>query len=168
MRKNTFDYSEPYRPDSAAPSYPAAQEAAKRDDHTASLLKPNICSVSAQSTFTGNIETEDLVSVDGVLIGNITTKNQVTVSGRMEGDLRSHCALLRGGAIKGNLYAEDTVTVEANSSVEGNIQAQSIVLSAGCRVCGDVVAKEISMERGASLVGRMEISLAQPAADAQG
>jgi len=105
------------------------------------------CTIGSQITIQGNLSgAEDLI-VEGRIEGTIKLSNHLTVeaAGVVEADL-------------------DVADLTVHGTVQGDIHAsQSITITTGARVVGNVRAPRIIIEDGARFRGRVEMDVALPA-----
>lgn len=88
-----------------------------------------------------------------VVVGNVNGQGDLEVRGRIQGNVViqgrisvAHGAIVLGsieavhvsvlGEVRGDLFAEDGVSIGANGEVEGNISAPRVAIEAGARVRG--------------------------------
>ncbi len=103
----------------------------------------------------------NVLSSDVEIKGTVKSKDDLVVDGKIEGTIASSGSLTIGenAVIKAEIQ---TATVVVYGKVHGNITASERVdLKAGSQVHGDIKAKVLSIEAGATFVGR---STAGPAA----
>lgn len=100
--------------------------------------------VGAGMTVRGDLETEGVVKVEGVVDGHVRARTQVLVAreGVVHGDIETTEAIV-GGAVNGAIHATDRVEVQAGASVDGDITTRHIVVAEGGRLNG-----QIRMENG--------------------
>ena len=92
-----------------------------------------------------------------VINGNMESKHSIRVDGHVAGDLKSDEKVIIGvhGEIGGNLSGID-ITVEGY--VVGDVMAKaSLHVSKNAEIEGQVFAKEISIEKGAQLNGKIAV-----------
>ncbi|MCU0305581.1 MAG: polymer-forming cytoskeletal protein [Thermoanaerobaculales bacterium] len=96
--------------------------------------------------------------------GDVTGDEDLVIQGRVEGtiDLQQHNVTVGpDGRVKANV-AGRTVTIEGE--VDGDVRgAEQVVLRAGSRVHGDIVAPRVALEDGASFLGSIDMSGAKTA-----
>ncbi len=92
----------------------------------------------------GSIETKGNIRVDGEVTGHIVAAGNVTIGdkGIVTGDLQSKTMTI-GGKVFGG------VTV-----------SEKLVLESGCELTGDIVAKILIIEEGASYIGYCDMKQA--------
>jgi cytoskeletal protein CcmA (bactofilin family) len=93
-----------------------------------------------------------IINTDVLIRGSITTKGELQLDGSVEGDVRAR-KLMVGGSIKGDVSAEEVVTVRGE--VQGRIRGKRVELIAGCRVQGDILHAQLSIEPGAQFEGQV-------------
>lgn len=91
------------------------------------------------TTFRGEIEAAGFVRVDGNVHGDVTARGRVVIGekARMKSDIVGTTVIV-GGAVKGNIFASEGVTI----------------LSTGL-VIGDIVTRRIQADDGVFLQGRV-------------
>jgi cytoskeletal protein CcmA (bactofilin family) len=92
-----------------------------------------------------------------IISGNLKSKQSIRVDGHITGDLLSDEKIIVGihGEIGGNLRGTD-ITIEG--FVNGDVMSKGIVhITAKARIFGEIYAKEISIEKGAELNGKLNI-----------
>ena len=91
------------------------------------------------TTFRGEIDAAGFVRVDGNIHGDVTARGRVVIGekARMRSDIVGTTVIV-GGAVKGNIYASEGVTI----------------LSTGL-VIGDIVTRRIQADDGVFLQGRV-------------
>lgn len=87
----------------------------------------------------GELQTDGVVKVEGVVEGSIRAKQQVLVAkeGTVEGDIHTKEAVV-GGKVIGAIFADQRVEVQNTSMIEGDITTQRIVVHEGGEVNGHV------------------------------
>lgn len=110
----------------------------KRDDRKSNIPETLI---PIETTFTGNIETNTSIRIDGRVKGNVKAKGDVMLGPKalIEGDVFGNSFSL-AGTITGNVVAAGIVSILAKS-----------------HVLGDITAKAFSIEMGASYSGKCNI-----------
>ncbi len=90
----------------------------------------------------GSIETKGNLRIDGSVTGHIVAGENVTIGekGIVTGDLKSKTMTI-GGKVFGGVNVSD-----------------KLILESGCRLTGDIVAKILSIEEGASYSGYCEMN----------
>ena len=87
------------------------------------------------SCITGEVDTNGVVKVEGVVTGSVRAEGQVLIAkgGLVDGDVLTREAIV-GGEVRGAIYADERVEVQASSAINGDITTQRIVVQEG----GDV------------------------------
>ncbi len=94
-----------------------------------------------------------LISDDMVFSGSIETDHPVVVEGKLTGTLiaRGRVQVVSGGSVQANISARE---VEIEGEVQGNIlHADTVVLQAGSRLTGDISCTQLEIQRGAKHTG---------------
>lgn len=103
-------------------------------------MRENNLSIVAHGTrVVGELVTEGVVKVEGIIEGSIRARQQVVVAkgGKVEGDIHTREAVI-GGAVSGGIYADERVEVQRGSVVNGDITTQRIMVQEGAEVNGQV------------------------------
>ena len=93
--------------------------------------------IPIETTFTGNIETNASVRIDGRIKGNVKAKGDVTLGPKalIEGDVFGMSFNI-AGTITGNIIAGGSVTVLAKSHVLGDITSMALNIEQGASYSG--------------------------------
>lgn len=119
----------------------------------------------------GNIETKGNLRFHGSLNGNVVCGGNIIISGSIHGDIKARQAMIQGKEVTGNITCEKDCDVLNNSSIQGNIEANSAIIDGTVKgniktadktylgkqatLIGDCRTKRIIMEDGAVMKGRM-------------
>ncbi len=98
--------------------------------------------------FRGHLELSGLLRIDGDFSGSIRTSGKVIIgkNGRADCTIDAGTVVV-GGAIRGNIYAEERVIVLASALLLGNIYAPKLVIEEGvildghCEITGQSPAR---------------------------
>ena len=86
------------------------------------------------------------------IVGSVMAEGAVEVNGDLEGDLTcASLAVSRKAHIRGSVQADRIVV---NGRIEGPIRGRVVVLKSRAHVVGDIIAKTLSIEKGAFFDGR--------------
>ncbi|NIZ46847.1 polymer-forming cytoskeletal protein [Entomospira nematocerorum] len=115
---------------------------AARDDFVNSIIGEG-------STFSGTIELTGLLRIDGDFSGSIRRADKVLISrtGRIKSSVRSRIVVV-GGAVHGDIIADERVTVLSTAIVLGSIKAPVLFVEEGalvhglCHISADVLRQE--------------------------
>ena len=103
-------------------------------------------------------ETSSIIGPGMSVTGDCKTTGAVHVEGRVEGDVQAGAAAVvvgKNGLVRGNVSAEHAVI---SGRVEGNLTISSrLEMRASGRVEGDVDAQRIVMEEGAVIDGTLKM-----------
>lgn len=95
-----------------------------------------------------------IISSDLRVLGNIVSEGMVDIDGVIEGNVKCHTATVRNnGHIKGDVVAE---TVHVYGKVQGLIKARNVHFFRGCRAEGVIMHESITIEDGAFVDGRFK------------
>jgi len=104
--------------------------------------------IAAGTTFTGRIESNQTVRIEGNFIGDINGTGKVITcpDSSIQGNVEAN-ELIVGGNIKGELSGFTSITIQNTGVVEGTIQSDTIVIEKGGLFEGDCVMyrKEIEV-----------------------
>ncbi len=105
---------------------------ARGRDSSLSIVAPDL-------TVTGELKTEGVVKIDGIVEGNVHAERQVLVSkgGTVNGDVVTKEAII-GGTVAGSIQASERVEVQPTATVQGDIATQRILVHEGGEVNGNV------------------------------
>ena len=111
---------------------PESQSRGHGRDSSLSIFAPDL-------TITGELKTEGVVKIDGVVEGNIHAERQVLGSkgGRVNGDVVTKEAII-GGTVTGSIQASERVEVQTTATVQGDIATPRILVHEGGEVNGNV------------------------------
>lgn len=124
-----------------------------------------------------NARLSSVLGAAAVVIGNVNGQGDIEVRGRVQGNvvLEGRVLVARGGivlgsiealqvtvvgAVRGDLFASDGVTIHASAEVEGNIHAPRVAIEAGAQVRGHLrteplAGKKTDANEGASAEPRL-------------
>lgn len=119
----------------------------------------------------GDIRSKDSIYSSGKVFGNVVTNQVYSSRDLTVGDIDADVIALNAGRVKGDLKAQDKITVGPNSVVVGKIKCDDVLVSGKVKgnldvknsavatseslIVGDVIADSISTEQGARLNGRL-------------
>lgn len=100
--------------------------------------------IGPSTTIKGKIKTTKDLRIDGTLEGNIQTKAKVIVGsqGKIKGEVSASDASI-SGLVEGGIVTEKTLELKQSSTI-----------------VGDVSTKELIVENGAKLNGKIKVGLA--------
>jgi cytoskeletal protein CcmA (bactofilin family) len=94
-----------------------------------------------------------IISPDLKIIGDLKSTGDVQVDGTVEGDIGSRTLTIgKGGIVQGVIIAE---TVRIYGSVNGQVNADTVVLANTAKVDGDIAHQSLTMEAGAFVEGHV-------------
>lgn len=93
--------------------------------------------VGAGMMVRGDLESNGVVKVEGVVEGHVQARSQVLVAkeGAVHGDIDTTEAVV-GGTVTGSIRATDRVEVQAGASVDGDITTRRISVAEGASLNG--------------------------------
>ncbi len=99
--------------------------------------EPTLSVIAKGMRVVGEIETESVVKVEGVVEGSVHAKGQVLVAdgGTIDGDIYTREAVV-AGEVRGSIVSDGRVEIQPSSSVTGDITAPRIVIHDGANVNG--------------------------------
>jgi cytoskeletal protein CcmA (bactofilin family) len=85
----------------------------------------------------GDIEADGVVKIEGTVVGTVRAAKQVLVAkgGEVEGDVVSREAII-GGEVRGGIYAEERVELQATSVVHGDVSTRKLFVQEGGEING--------------------------------
>ena len=147
------------------PSYEGSGHAAASDGVTV---------ISRGTTIVGDIKSDSDIEMLGTVTGNISTVGNVKINGKQVGDVQGSGVDLISCMVRGNLSASDTVSIDSESVLVGDIKCGSLTVdgklkgnvhvmgNVNCQnnavILGDISSTTISVSSGAKLCGKIEIS----------
>ena len=130
--------------------------------------------ISKDTRITGTIESKSHLDICGDVFGDVDSINNIKVSGRVEGNITGKRVEINNAIIKGDIHAKDSLIIENESEVFGNIFASELELNSklngninvkkGARILknstvnGDITAASINVESGALIKSMMNIT----------
>jgi cytoskeletal protein CcmA (bactofilin family) len=109
--------------------------------------------VGAGMRIVGEMATDGVLKVEGVIHGSIRATQQVVVArgGSIVGDVYTREAIV-GGTVSGSIYADARVEIQEQAEVHGDIATKTLVVQEDGEVNGHVRMGEVkAMELGASV-----------------
>jgi cytoskeletal protein CcmA (bactofilin family) len=96
--------------------------------------------IGANTSVTGDLETDGFTRVDGNVRGNVTVKGRVVIgeAARMKGNV-SGTAITIGGVVYGDVLASEALVILSTALIMGDIITRRIRADAGCLIHGKVL-----------------------------
>ncbi len=109
------------------------------DTQTRSGRDKALSIIGSDLTVIGELRTEGVVKIDGVVEGDIKAAHQVLVSkeGAVKGDIQTREAIV-GGKVTGSIHAQERVEVQSTAEVNGDITTRRILVHEGGEVNGNI------------------------------
>ncbi|MBN1355866.1 polymer-forming cytoskeletal protein [bacterium] len=100
---------------------------------------PSTTLIGKGLVFQGEIEGSGSVRVEGRFVGKLRISNEVIIGeeGLVEGDIQSKTVSVLG-KLKGNVSAEDKITIDVSGSMIGDISAPRVVVAEGAVYKGKI------------------------------
>ena len=96
--------------------------------------------------------TPSVIGTDLSITGNLESKGEIQIEGEVQGDIHAARIIVGERArITGSLLAEDIVI---RGNVAGSIRGNTVTLQSNSRVEGDVFHKSLAIEQGAFFEGK--------------
>ena len=127
--------------------------------------------ISSTTKIEGNITTDGSIVVNGDVQGNVTTKGNLVLSGNTTGEIYCNSILVETAESNSDIIAEENIIVAEGTVINGNINCRNIsisgsicgdvtatgcvILKATANVKGDITAKQIGIECGAVVNGKL-------------
>src|SRR5213592_4048605 len=98
---------------------------------------PGLSIIGAGMRVVGDISADGVVKIEGSVSGTVRAAKQVLVAkgGEVEGDVVSREAIV-GGEVRGGIYAEERVELQATSVVHGDISTRKLFVQEGGEING--------------------------------
>ena len=129
--------------------------------------------IAAGTIIRGSIESTCDMELYGEVQGDIVTTKDLKLKGKIQGNATGGNVELYGIHMVGNVTASGSATLDADSEVEGDLTAESVVLNGKVQgnvqvtkrlylesdavICGRVSADKLSVEEGAVIQGEIFI-----------
>lgn len=129
--------------------------------------------LAAGTTFVGNMTAQGDVDMDCDFQGDIRANGTVTIRTKLAGDLSAKVAELVSCEVQGDVHADESVRIDGNSkvignitgkdlncsgSIQGNVQVSGhVTVTGSAYIEGDLEAASISIENGAGINGQMQV-----------
>lgn len=142
----------------------AKSSSGDREQGRQSSRDVNISIVATGMKVVGELATEGVLKVEGIVEGSIRADREVLVArgGVIEGDVYTRQAIV-GGKVVGSIYADDRVEVQENSIVQGDIVTAKLIVNEGGEVNGRVeMGEPKALERGANVATKRREATARP------
>jgi cytoskeletal protein CcmA (bactofilin family) len=92
-----------------------------------------------------------IISTALSVVGRLESAGDIQIDGKVDGDIRGQGIRIGNTAtIKGTVHGE---LVELSGTLEGKIEARSVVLTRTARMSGDIVHQSLQIEEGAYFNG---------------
>lgn len=128
--------------------------------------------ITSTMVINGEIQSKDVLVVDGIVKGNVTTTSNIEVHNILIGDvIGENCVLGGKGKVKGNIIAKSSLEIGQEcvlvgnakadnmliqGSMKGNIDAsESVRLMSTAYVCGNVSSSKFISELGSKISGEI-------------
>jgi cytoskeletal protein CcmA (bactofilin family) len=101
---------------------------------------------------------KNVLSADVEIKGNIKFAGELTFEGKLEGEIQTDGTLLLGDSavVNGNINAQSVVV---RGKVNGNIVAkEKIEIKTKAELFGDIRASKLTVEEGVTFVGKTEVN----------
>lgn len=106
----------------------------------------------------GSAEIKTIIAEDIEIVGSVKSASDVQLAGKLNGDLTCNGNAVIGetATVKGNINANSTTV---KGQITGNVSVKDrIELSSTARLNGDIRSKRLSVEDGATFVGKSEVN----------
>ena len=144
---------------------PASGRETSRPEHKGAPAAPGLSIVGAGMTVHGDLESNGVVKVEGIVDGAVRAQAQVLVAkgGVVHGDIET-TEVVVGGTVNGAIHAHDRVEVQAGASVQGDITTNRIAVAEGGSLNGLIRMGGGAPERDERPIGRQAEPKPQPGA----
>lgn len=105
--------------------------------------------IAVGSTLVGDLVSEGVVKVEGVIEGTVRAGTQLLVApgAVIRGDVQAN-EIVAGGEIHGAVIADERVEIQAGALIYGDIRAQRLHIADGGKVNGQITMESGAAERG--------------------
>ncbi len=172
---------QPARPAPAAAPAPApAARPARTTTDTAKKpvdYSDNVTVIAEGTTLVGSLTTAGGLRVDGNIKGDVNAASDAEINGKVIGDVEANSATIKDSDIKGNLKLKEALNVDRNSTIIGDINANTVQINgqvkgnlsvterahfeANAVLVGDLISSTVIIDEGAMLRGDISITSAQ-------
>ena len=98
--------------------------------------------LGANSTFKGELKVKGTLRVDGLVEGCLEAECVIlTEKGRVKGEVQGR-KLIIGGAVEGNLRAQELVEIKSQGKIQGDISTQKLTVIEGAEYNGKIEMKK--------------------------
>lgn len=96
------------------------------------LLSASLNTIAKGTSITGDISSEGIIRIDGMLKGKVRTKAKIAIgkSGQVEGDIHCDEADIEG-QITGTVTVHSRLTIRSHGRVNGDIQTGRLIVEPG-------------------------------------
>ncbi|MEE8250337.1 MAG: polymer-forming cytoskeletal protein [Gemmatimonadales bacterium] len=93
--------------------------------------------IAVGATVNGEIDSQGVVKVEGVVKGSVRAAGQVLVAagGLIDGNVHSHEAII-GGEVRGGIFGDERVEIQTGAVVQGDIATKRLLVQEGGEVNG--------------------------------
>ena len=140
---------------------------------SAQPIKKTVSTISADTEITGNITTKGDIIVEGVINGCVKAAGHITVVGTIIGNIDADClSIEKGKIVAETINLAKNINISLSSEISGNINCKNAFIDStvkgnvfaadkcevrkNANIMGDIQAKELCMENGSRLVGKVE------------
>lgn len=131
--------------------------------------------ISKDTEIVGGISTKGDLEIVGHVNGNIAISGKVTIWGSVKGDIEADELVIKAGRILSQtIKIKKVIMIDEGSDIAGNIECESLITNAkitgnvlarkkcelqiASNIQGDIDAKELSVQLGAILAGKINIT----------
>lgn len=110
--------------------------------------------ISTGTRVEGTLRAEGSVEIDGEFKGDIIAEGSVTIRTDVTGNITARSLIVVGCCLTGDARISELMTVDVNSSVNGNVSAGS--LSSSGSIVGDLaIQHNVTLDESAKVVGNI-------------
>lgn len=129
--------------------------------------------IAAGTVFEGTLHCDGDVEMAGEFIGDMDAKGTVKLFSSVEGNINAGSLTLTGCTLTGNATVTDTLTLNEEAKIHGNVQAREVrcagqiygdlnisgnaTLERTAQVHGNIVTGSFAVAKGAVICGSLEI-----------
>ncbi|MCL2485751.1 MAG: polymer-forming cytoskeletal protein [Endomicrobia bacterium] len=87
--------------------------------------------IGQNAVIEGNLKTDKVIRIDGKINGNIDAAGILLgADGLISGDIKTEVIMI-GGAVKGNIFASESIEILPKAKVSGDIQTTLLTIAEG-------------------------------------
>lgn len=142
------------------------------DRNNQEFMKASIAVIPKGMTITGNVDSQDDLTIYGEVNGNVNAREHLHVGGDIFGDVKAGELQVKDAYVEGNIAVEGKADIQQNTVVLGDLSADSVEVYGALQgnidvknealigetaiVDGDVKSKSVQINTGAVISGHYD------------